>query len=166
MEKALIIIDLQNGFITESSKRVIPKIKSLIESNKFKHILFTKFINQKDGPFFKILNWERVISPPETQIVDELKPFAKNIFIKHLYSSFTEEFNNYLKKHNISDLYIIGIDTECCVFKTAVDAFEKGYKPFILSEYCASHESEEYHTLGIKLLKRLLGKNQILSNLP
>ena len=162
MAKALIVIDVQNGFITKSSKHVVPRIKKLLERKTFDIIIFTQFINAPQSPFRKIKNWHKVATSPEIDIVDELQPFAYNIFKKYIYSAFTPEFELFLRKNNISQLYICGIDTECCVLKTAVDAFEKGYEPFLLANCCASHESKKYHSLGITLFERLVSPKHVI----
>jgi len=162
MARALIVIDVQNGFITPSSRHVIQKIKKLLESKKFDIVVFTQFVNVPGSPFRKIKNWHKIATAPETDIVPELKPFAKTVFKKNVYSSFTPEFERFLKKNKISQLYLAGIDTECCVFKTAVDAFEKGYEPFLLASYCASHESSKFHQMGVALFGRLITPKNII----
>lgn len=162
MAKALIVIDVQNGFVTKSSQHVVPKIKRLLESKKFDTVIFTKFVNAPNSPFRKIKKWYKVAAPPETDIVNDLKQFASTIFQKNVYSAFTPEFEHFLKENKISQLYFVGIDTECCVLKTAIDAFEKGYEPFLLADYCASHESRQYHTIGLKLFGRLVSPNNII----
>lgn len=45
-KKALVIIDLQNYYINETTKHLPSKIKDYIESNNFEFVLFTKYINK------------------------------------------------------------------------------------------------------------------------
>jgi len=161
--KALIVIDVQNGFITKSSSHIVARIKELLESKKFNTVAFTQFVNVPNSPFRKIKNWNKVGTPPETNIVNMLKPFVKTVFKKRLYSSFTAEFEQFLKEKRINQLYLVGIDTECCVLKTAVDAFEKGYEPFLLAYYCASHESGTFHHMGLKMFGRLISPKHIIT---
>ena len=162
MTKALIVIDVQNGFITKSSSHIVARIKELLESKKFNTVVFTQFVNVPNSPFRKIKKWNKVGMSPETDIANVLKPFAKTVFKKNLYSSFTAEFEQFLKEKRITQLYLVGIDTECCVLKTAVDAFEKGYEPFLLENYCASHESRKFHSIGVALFGRLVSPRHII----
>ena len=162
MARALVIVDVQNGFVNEKNRHAILRIKQLLDANKFGHVLFTKFVNKTNSPYQRILEWYKLTGPPETNIVSELQPYAKTVFEKSIYSIFTPEFVTYLEKNKISELYIAGIDTECCVLKIAVDAFERGYKPYVLAFYCASHSDPSFHEAGLKLLEKFIGKKQII----
>ncbi len=161
MARALIVVDVQNGFVNEKNRHAILRIKQLLDANKFEHVIFTKFINKKDSPYQRILGWYKLTGSPETDIVSELQQYAKTVFEKNIYSVFTSEFVTYLEKNKIDELYIVGIDTECCVLKIAVDAFEKGYKPYVLAFYCASHSDPSFHEAGLKILEKFIGKKQI-----
>lgn len=161
MIKAVVVVDAQKGFVTKYSKHIIPRIKQLLARGKFKYVLFTQFVNRKNSSFRKIMRWERMKTSPEIDIVTELKPYAKRVFTKNNYTAFTPSFLRYLQKYKIKKLYVVGIDTECCVLKTAVDAFEKGFTPYVLIYYCASHSSPSWHRKGITLLEKYIGKRQV-----
>jgi nicotinamidase-related amidase len=62
-----------------------------------------------------------------------------------------------LSERGWTDLYVCGIDTDICVLKTAVDAFEYDLTPWILQDACASHAGPEAHTAG-----RFIGTNHII----
>ena len=67
--------------------------------------------------------------------------------------------------NNLSDkVYIVGFDTDGCVLATVFDLFEDGIRPIILADYCASTGGDEYNNAGIKVLQRLIGKNNIVLN--
>lgn len=51
-----------------------------------------------------------------------------------------------------------GIDTDCCVMKTALDLFEIGIKPIVLSHYCASTGGNNIHLAALDMLKRNIGE--------
>ena len=59
--------------------------------------------------------------------------------------------------------YICGIDTESCVLKTAVDAFERDLTPWIVEDACASHAGPEPHYAGLLVARRFIGRSQIIS---
>ena len=54
----LLIIDLQKNFINNETENCLKRIKKLLSSNKYNYIAFTKFINDENSPFYKILNWQ------------------------------------------------------------------------------------------------------------
>ena len=161
--RALVIIDVQKGFINEYSKHVPERITQLLELNLFKEVILTKFINKDNSQFEKILHWRRLKDPEETGLAGNLNQSTTKIFVKNNYSAFTHEFIAYLKEKQISALYLVGIDTDVCVMKSAVDAFEKGFKPVVLGYYCASQAGKSYHESALKILERCIGKQNIIT---
>lgn len=162
MKKALVIIDMQNGFMNKYTRPLIPKIKRLLKRKLFPHTIFTKFVNTPYSPYIKILSYAGMQKAPETSIVTELAPFAKNIFEKNSYSPFTPEFIKYVEKHKITSLYFVGVDTNACVLKGAIDTFEKGLTPIVLAQYCASHSGPNFHRGALIILKKLIGEQQVV----
>ncbi len=53
-------------------------------------------------------------------------------------------------------------DTDICVLKTAVDAFERDLSPWVLKDACASHAGPEAHDAGLLITERFIGANQII----
>ena len=139
MNSCLLVVDVQNGFISRKTDRVVLRIKSLLEEVVFGHVVFTKFINSQNSPYVRLLGWNRVFVGEETEISSLLQPFAENIYNKNTYTALTEELNQFLKRHNITTVFICGIDTDCCVLATAVDLFELGIRPYVLTYYSASN---------------------------
>lgn len=46
--------------------------------------------------------------------------------------------------------------------KTAVDLFEKNIRPIVLLEYCDSNGGKIANDAGIKVMERLIGKQQLI----
>lgn len=57
-KKLLLIIDVQNNFINHNTKNIPLKIEKLIKKNKFDYIAYTKFINDINSRFYKVLNYK------------------------------------------------------------------------------------------------------------
>lgn len=162
---ALLVIDPQNHFMSGPNTRHLPKlILGLIENGKFDFVIFTKFVNGRKTGFSKILKWRKCMGGRDTEMVGELKPFSngKNTFVKDTYSPFkNRRFVRLLKKRRVGVLYIAGTDTDACILATAIDAFDFGLRPIILSKFCASHSGQERHREGLKILAGILGKESI-----
>jgi nicotinamidase-related amidase len=62
-----------------------------------------------------------------------------------------------------SDVYVCGIDTEVCVLKTAVDAFERDIVPWLVMDASASHSGVEAHEAGLLVAQKMLGRRQLIS---
>ena len=56
MNNLLLIIDVQNDFVNNKTKRTIEHINELIKSNEYKYIVFTKFLNDENSNWYKVLN--------------------------------------------------------------------------------------------------------------
>lgn len=155
---------MQNGFLGEKSNYVIPNVAHLVKECQ-QHsipIVFTRFHNRENSPYETLIGWKRLRDAPETEITDELKPFAKTIIDKDFYSSFNEEFRQLVKNSDWKTIILCGVATESCVMKTAVDAFEKRLVPIVISDACASHAGTEVHEAGLMILGRFIGNQQIM----
>ena len=103
------------------------------------------------------------MNSPEIDFFDGLK--YDYSFTKNVYSCVNKEFLQLLKKVNDGklpeQLYICGIDTDCCVLSTDISLFENSIKPIVLENFCASNGGVESHKAGIKALSRLIGNDNI-----
>ncbi|MBD2678811.1 MULTISPECIES: isochorismatase family cysteine hydrolase [Nostoc] len=163
MNFCLFIIDIQNGFINQNTSHVVENIKFILEENIFEYVVFTRFINTLDSPYVKYLNWHQLFSETEQKIVDAIKPFAKVVFDKNVYTACNQETLRFLKKRNIQIVFICGIDTEGCVLKTAIDFFENNIITYVLTYYSASNGGDRYHQAAILVLSKLIGMSNIIT---
>lgn len=158
--KCLLIIDVQNGFISSETEYILPRLEKLI--NEFNGmVISTQFVN-KGGPFNNILNWNKLTNPPEIDIVPFVKSASKYIIQKSVYTSCNYDLINLLRTLKVSEVYIVGIDTDCCVLKTAMDLFEINIRPIVLSYYCASNGGKKSHDAALTVLRRNIGDNQVV----
>lgn len=166
MNSLLLVVDMQNGFMAEKCRHIIPTVEKLIthfySSNKL--VAFTRFINTPDSGYVNIIHWSRLMSEPEISIIEELKKYVKNVFDKNYYSPFTNEFKDFIEDNKISKVYICGVATDSCVLKSAIDSFENGLEPIVIRDACYSHAGEEAHTAGLYILSRNIGRNQTFSS--
>lgn len=159
MKNLLLIIDVQKSFINKNTKDLPEKIQNLVDLNKYDHVVFTRFINSEENITYKELNYQGCMTEEEKQIV--IKTGSYKVIDKNIYTALNEELSNYIRENDINELYLCGIDTECCVLKTAFDLFEKGYEVYVLENYCACTLGKERHNNAIEILKRNIGKNRI-----
>lgn len=170
MKNALIIIDVQDYFLNENTKHILKKIADFLEEkqNEFDHILFFKFVNDRNSNWVKLLGWKGMLKPSETKIAPELKRFLKkdNVFIKRAaFSIFRiEKFKKFIKDKNISKLFLCGLDTHACIYVSTMEAFERGFKVKVIEDLCAAHHGKKYHQNAIDFLRRNLGKNTVVNS--
>lgn len=160
MKSLLLVIDMQKSFINENTNHLINNINNLVTSNEYDDVVFTKFINSLDSIWYSKLNYNGCMSEEDKRLVIDSRD--KTIIEKKIYSSCNEELINYIKNNNISKIYLCGIDTECCVLKTAFDLFENGYDVYVLSDYCGCMYGESRHNNALEIMKRNIGVNNII----
>ena len=167
MKNILIVVDVQNGFNRyEQTHILVDKIAKLTNSGLFDKIIATRFRNKEGSQYTKFLNWHRLIDDNDIELVKGIK--ADIVVDKWIYTCINEQFMSLLKQINDNELpthiFICGADTDCCVIKIATDIFEQGIMPIVLSEYCDSNAGPLSHDAGLLVMKRLIGKNSIVSN--
>ena len=86
---------------------------------------------------------------------------ATEIVQKTTYSACTESVLKLLQNNNISEVYLAGIDTDCCVLATAIELFDCNIRPIVLAQYCASNGGKRSHNAALTVLERTIGKAQI-----
>lgn len=160
--KCLFIIDVQNGFVSEKTEMILPRMEQLINVFDGGLIIATQFVNVDNSGFTDIMHWKRLKTSPEIDLIPFVGEKATNVVRKTTYSACTEEVMTLLREHEVSQAYVVGIDTDCCVLTTAIDLFEHNIRPVVLEHYCASNGGEKSHDAALMVLERTIGKPQIL----
>jgi nicotinamidase-related amidase len=170
---ALVVVDVQNGFVTKDSAHVVPVIAGLVRrwQDARGHVVFTCYRNYPGSPFERLIGWRGLHQSPDTDLVDELVPFTGQpgvgMISKTVYTALTSAGAELLRENGYTDLFICGIATDGCVLKTALDAFESGFTPWVIRDAVASNASSadpvEVHRAGLMLLSRLIGAGQLIS---
>lgn len=159
--KCLFVIDVQNGFVSDKTRMVLPKIEQLMSCFGDGIIIATQFINTENSGFTDIMHWERLKTTPEIDLIPFVKEKATHIIQKTIYSACTDEVMQLLLNNKVTEAYLAGIDTDCCVLSTAISLFERNIRPIVLEQYCASNGGDISHQAAITVLKRTIGLKQI-----
>ena len=162
--KILLIIDLQKGFVkTPELERLSDMIVELSRSDQFDYVVATRFVNRAKSPYVSILNWRKMMTSPDTDLVEGLK--TDIVIDKTAYNCCNDEFDAALGCITLgskpSEIYVCGLDTDCCVLASSIGLFEMGIRPIVLSNYCGSCGGEEQHQAGLRCLRRLIGKGNV-----
>ncbi|MFI6213961.1 cysteine hydrolase family protein [Nocardia brasiliensis] len=170
---ALLVIDVQNGFVNQGSASAVPVIVDLVAdwSAGNRPTVFTRYRNYPNSPWERLLGWHALQGPPETDLIDELIPFTArpkaHLLDKTVYTALTAEGSQLITALGVTDLILCGIATDACVLKTALDAFERGYVPWVVRDAVASnatrHSAEQMHDSALLHLARLIGENQLIT---
>lgn len=161
-KSALLIVDVQRGFVNEHTKAVPP----LVEKEQFTYRLVwaAKLEYGDSSPFLRIRRhsgFGDVDNPAELAFA--LRPEARTI-IKHGYSAVTEELLQELKEHDITTVDLMGVDTDQCVLATAFALFDAGITPRVVASHCASTGGPDMHEMGIHVMRRALGGQNVVAH--
>ena len=154
---------MQSGFINEFTHHIPQRVARLIQRDEYAPLLFTRFVNAPDGPYQRFLDWHSCDSEPETKIVPELEPWAKSetVFSKLGLCGIPDELASYLREQRFERIFLVGIDTDMCVLKLAMDFFDMGIEPIVLTDCCASTAGLQAHLAGLAVLSRNIGANRL-----
>lgn len=163
MSNALIVVDVQEGFINQYTEHIPERVVRLIGQGDFDPILFTRFINTESGPYRRFMDWHDCAEEPEINLAPELLPHAADdhTFEKDGYAGMPENLARYLDNQNIQRATIVGIDTDMCVLKVAMDIFDLNIEPIVLVDCCASTSGLQSHLAGLAVLARNIGADQL-----
>jgi len=100
---------------------------------------------------------------PDTELVEDLAPLAssENVYPKYGLTGIPNELADRLKQDGIQQVSVVGIDTDMCVLKVAMDVFDLGIEPVILVDCCASTAGLQSHLAGLAILSRNIGPHQL-----
>ncbi|MCF7873364.1 MAG: nicotinamidase [Candidatus Omnitrophica bacterium] len=168
MDKALLIIDLQNDFcpggklpVPEGDKIVEPlnnyiqifQAKDLpIFASRDWHPEKTKHFKQFGGRWPKhcIQNTKGAEFHPELNLPESavvlsagMDPESEGYSVFEGRSQNQKRFQGLLEEQNIQELYIGGLATEFCVKHTVLEALERGFKVWLLVDAVLGIDSEE-----------------------
>ena len=163
MENILLVIDVQKGFITNPEVTAVKeRIDELIALNCFDCVIATVYKNYENSPIITLMGWDRLLDESEQQLIGNARYHSDYIVKKTTYSAVNDDLLEAFKKichgTNPECVYIVGVDTECCVLATATDLFELGIRPIVLTNYCGSSSGIEHHKAGLISLQSLIGK--------
>ena len=183
-KNALVVIDMsveQVANISYRKREVIETIRRLATSTSFDLIIDSHlWIGPNDDSSLRKLYSVGQMGSEEARLIPELRNvLGDNIsadatssdddqtktedakrprqFVrKYNYSSFAQpsRLNDVLRAHQITDVYLCGINTDYCVFATAMDAFYESYNVFVVEEGVTSVCGAAGHRQGLEQINK------------
>lgn len=176
MRKALVVVDMQYGFMNEITSYLGDKTVSFIkeanqdpETPMFDLVIATQYVNHENSACYKLEGWKDCMSGSEdTKILPGILELCseeagdKLVIKKDKFTCYTDEFLRIIKQYQIDQLYFTGVNTGCCVFHSALDAYENVLDTYVIEDLCGSTNGVHYHDIGIELLATLITPSRIL----
>lgn len=165
---ALLVIDVQQGFVNDRSRNALPGIVRLLQGwqQAGAPVVFSRFHNPEGSPYETITGWTRLRTQAEQALTAELANFvagAAAVVDKAQSSIFTPDFAALARDAGWTDLVLCGIDTDACVYDSAVSAYHAGHRPWIVTDACASSGGVQFHDAALLMASRNIGRTQLVS---
>lgn len=159
---ALIIVDMQNVFLKQSSHLVTP-IQELAESWPEDGVFWLKYRNTPGSLFEKHLFWSEAMVSPEIDLIQS--KHQKNIYTHYGYSP-PQEFIDHLQAKGYTSAYVCGVDTDACVYACMMKLWDNEIRPVLLKDYCASSGGVNFHDVALNLMIRQFGMDSVIAGAP
>jgi nicotinamidase-related amidase len=162
-KRALLVVDVQNGFVNPFTDQIPSRVRALIEDGGDDPVLFTRFVNTDDSPYRRILDWHECADSPEADFAPELADLAAAdcVYEKPGFTGIPDELAERLRAEGLDEIAVVGIDTDMCVLKVAMDVFDLGIRPVVLVDCCASTGGLQAHLAGLAGLARNVGADNL-----
>lgn len=161
--KILLVVDVQEGFINEATQHIPKDIEKHVNNFKYDLVIATRFINKMDSLHKSELNMkDMTMLSPHAKLVENIGKLADIVIMKSTYTSLTVDVAKLLEKNQVKEVYLAGLNTETSIMATALELFDKGIKPKVLSQLCGSIDGVMMHTAALQILRGDIGENNIL----
>ena len=161
VRRALLIVDVQKGFINEHTARLPTTVENL--QCFYGYVAVAKYKNPEGSAARKKLQWHRFgEGADDCELAFSPKENAF-IFEKCGYSSLIPVFQEWLYDNKITHVDICGSSTGVCVLTSAVDLFEQTEIVVnVLADACASTRGPEAHEAGLLAIGHSIGDEAVL----
>lgn len=159
METALIILDIQKeyfavqngGYPLWNADKTLQNILNIIHTAQNQNWEIIGIQHQSMDPQTVLFNRNSDSSQYHPSIASKLK--EKPLFTKsHADAFYQTGLLEYLKSHNIQDIYLCGMMTQNCITHTALSPYAKEFTVHILGNACTA-PTQAVHQFAIRALQ-------------
>ena len=159
-KKALILVDVQPGFLNQRNKYIIQNIKDLINNISYDCYIESIFHAEKGSLWQKQTGW--ILPKDDTfHTVPELLDAVKDKDVLHVEKETKSVFKGNpdiqteLRKRHIEEVHIVGLDVNDCVLASAYEAFDLGFYTYVIEECSEASDSEDIKNTGFEVLRHV-----------
>lgn len=160
MKKLLIVVDMQKDFVdgalaNPNAQAIVPAVTEFVKNWK-DDVLFTRdthteaYMDTLEGKKLPVIHC--VKGTPGWEIIDELKPFVKDVIDKPVFGSW--ELGERIREGGYDDVTLIGVCTGICVISNAaiVRAANPETNVRVMKDLCACI-TPETHRIALDAMK-------------
>ena len=145
MAQALLVIDLQEGYIEKYPSLLLACVNERIQRATADEELIVYVKNTK-----------RLRGGRKTnELAEKLNIYSKYIICKETAGAFSNpELQEILKQNQITEIEIAGIDCNSSIASTAIDSVQNGYKTILQEEYIGVQNVKQFEKTKVSLLEK------------
>lgn len=166
MRSALIIIDMQEGFINSNTKELIEKISRFIDKNKkgFETIIETQYVNHMYSPCHVFNGWNECMEySTSVDIVPQLVSKADFIYKKDTYSCWHGQLRTRIKSLKVNKVYLCGVNIEHCILHSTLDIYNELQDCAVIRDLCGSTTGINSYNAAIQVLEECITKQRVVT---
>jgi len=169
MTNAVIVVDMQRGFLEEGNplycgdeaRKIIPRVVELLheEADKDSVLFFTADTHDPDDREFELFPAHCVRGTVEAEIIPELAEFVARgtVIHKRRYSAFFgTDLAQRLAELKPDRLIVGGVCTDICVMHTVAGARNRDYAVEVVEAAVTSFDPEA-HQFALQHIEKILG---------
>ncbi len=160
-EKALLLVDFQEGFLREGTRHLREPVGLLLRSGAFRAVLATRFLNRPGSLWTDVIGWSGLLSPAEQALAVSL-PANAFVIDKTGYGLPEQAARLIAESCARGTLYLAGIETDVCISVIAAQLFDRGLPPVILADYTASARGPKHQSHALTTLSRIVGAARVV----
>ncbi len=156
-KRALIIVDMQEGFLKNHTKWIIPNIQQVIKKGKYDLHIEAIFHAELGSIWDKQTDWTFKLEPTVKEVKDYLEGKEVITVTKTTKSAFKgdKDLISILIGNKIEEVHVVGVDANDCVLATAFDSFDAGYFTYVIEECIESSTDGKLRECALTILRNV-----------
>lgn len=161
--KIILLVDIQEGYMNEELRTLPKDIEKHVKNYDYDLVIATRFINKNDSLHRSDIHIkDMTVFSSKAKLVEPIDKIADIVLMKSTYTSYTIDVAKLLEKKDVKQVYIAGLNTETSILATALDLFDKGIKPVVLSHLCNTTNGKRINEAALEILRIAVGDECIL----
>ncbi len=159
----VLVIDPQMGWLNQYTEPAMKRLQLFLSDNIIlKKTIITTFSNTQKSNFRKLMSeWKGFTGEDDIKIIPGFEFSGVPVYKRRTYG-LPERFWKELKRTNVNNLLITGVETDASIIKTAMDSFDRGISAWIAEDLVASTYGRRGQTAGISVARKVLGRDHVL----
>jgi nicotinamidase-related amidase len=159
------IIDMQRGMaagapeLVELSQRVAAFVRE--HRHRWTMVVASRFHNEPGSTYHRLVD-ARIPPIEATMLLPAIATIEPDLVLDACtYSKLTDRLMGKFRERGVTELEVVGADTDQCVLATVLAAFDAQLAPLVWSDLVCSTAGDTPHEAGLVALRRAIGEDRV-----